>query len=101
MKKSMILNSVVCGLLLLLTSGAFAANKGSLQVLSPATVAGTQLIAGNYIVQWEGTGSNVELQIKKGNKIVATTPAKLVPINHAFSNNASILNTAGRNAPNY
>lgn len=48
--------SVLIGFAMLLTANAFAANKGSMQVQSPVMVGETQLPAGDYTVQWEGTG---------------------------------------------
>jgi hypothetical protein len=43
MKKSMTLNRMVCGWLLLLTRGGFAANKGSLRGLSRVSLLPTSL----------------------------------------------------------
>ena len=50
------------------------------RTLSAVTVNGTNLPAGEYLLKWEGTGSNVQLNILKGNKVVATTPAHLVDL---------------------
>ena len=50
-------------LILLLASGAFAANKVSLSLQHPATVNGTQLKPGDYKIEWDGTGNAVELRI--------------------------------------
>ena len=55
---------VLIGFAMLLTANAFAANKGSMQVQSPVIVDETQLPAGDYTVQWEGTGPDLELTIK-------------------------------------
>ena len=55
--------SLFLGLALLLATSAFAANKGSLQVQEPITVNGTKLAAGDYKLQWDGTGPSVELSI--------------------------------------
>ena len=69
----------VYGLALLLATSVFAAtNKGSMQLQDPVTVSGKQLRAGDYSVKWDGSGPNVELSILKGNKVVATTPARLL-----------------------
>jgi hypothetical protein len=58
--------SLFLGLALLLATSAFAANKGSLQVQEPLNVNGTKLAPGDYKVQWDGTGPNVEMSILKG-----------------------------------
>jgi hypothetical protein len=76
---------------MLLTANAFAADKGSMQVKSPVMVGETQLPAGDYTVQWEGTGPDLELTIKRGRKVKATVPARLVPENSAFDQNATII----------
>jgi hypothetical protein len=86
MKFQSISKSLLLGLALLLATGAFAAvNKGSLQLSNPVTVSGTQLSAGEYSVKWDGNGPNVELNILKGNKVVATTPARLVDLSQKQS----------------
>ena len=96
MKSQNIFKSLLLGLALLLASSAFAAaNKGSLQLSSPVTISGTQLTAGDYSVKWDGNGPNVELNILQGNKVVATTPARLIDLSQKQSNdNAVIKNNA-------
>jgi hypothetical protein len=83
--------SALIGFAMLLTASAFAANKGSMQLKSPVMVGETQLPAGYYSVQWEGTGPDVELTIRRDRKVKATVPAKLVPENSAFDQNAAII----------
>ncbi|PYX77127.1 MAG: hypothetical protein DMG72_02860 [Acidobacteria bacterium] len=91
MKRSTISKSLLLGMALLLATGAFAANKGSLQVQDPVTVIGKQLPAGDYQLKWDGKGPNVELSILKGNKVVATVPARLVDINQSASSDAAVV----------
>ena len=91
MKRSTISESLLLGMALLLATGAFAANKGSLQVQDPVTVIGKQLPAGDYQLKWDGKGPNVELSILKGNKVVATVPARLVDINQSASSDAAVV----------
>ena len=71
---------------LLLAAGAFAGNtnKGTLQVDETVTVGGKVLPAGNYKVEWVGSGPSVELSISKGRDTVATVPAQVLPIQKAF-----------------
>ncbi len=72
--------SVVLGLALLLASSAFAGTKVSLLLSSPVTVNGATLKPGDYKVQWEGTGPNVELSFLQGKNVVAKAPAHVVEL---------------------
>jgi len=72
--------SVVLGLALLLASSAFAGTKLSLLLNNPVTVNGTTLKPGDYKVQWEGTGPNVELSFLQGKNVVAKTRAHVVEL---------------------
>ena len=56
MKFATISKSLVMGLALLLASSAFAATKANLTCKSPTTVNGTKLKAGDYKLQWDGSG---------------------------------------------
>ena len=92
MKLSMISKSLLPGLALLLATSAFAAdkaNKGSLQLLEPATVSGHQLAPGQYQLTWDGPGSRVELMILSRGKLVATVPAQLIQLSQAERDNAT------------
>jgi hypothetical protein len=92
MKLSTVSKSLFLGLALLLAVSAFAANKGSLQLSEAVTVSGTQLAPGEYKVQWDGTGSNVELSIIQGKKIVAKVPAHMVDLNEPSRSDAAVVN---------
>ena len=76
MKFATVSKSLVMGLALLLASSAFAGTKGSMTLLSPATINGTNLKPGDYNLEWQGTGSDVQLSIKQGKTVLATVPAK-------------------------
>ena len=82
---------MVLGLAVLLATGAFASNKGSLHVQETLQVNGQQLPAGDYQIRWEGTGSNVELSVMQGKKVVTKTPAKLVDLPNASANDATVV----------
>jgi hypothetical protein len=83
---------LLLGLALLLATSAFAAsNKGSVQFLDPVTISGKQLPAGDYSVKWDGAGPSVELNILKGNKVVATTPARLIDLNQKPDTDTAVL----------
>ena len=72
---------------------AFAADKGSLHVQSTTVAGTTQLPAGEYTVQWEGPGPDVELKIKLHNRVKATVPAKMIPLTQSLREYAAILDT--------
>jgi len=91
MKLSVISKGLLLGMALLLATSAFASNKGSMNVQENLTVSGKRLSAGDYQLQWEGSGPNVEVNILRGKKVVATVPARLVDINQSPSSNASIV----------
>ena len=60
-------------------------------LLNPATVNGTQLKAGDYKLEWNGTGPNVEVTILQGKKVLAKVPAKIVDLQAPAQNNAAVL----------
>ena len=91
MKFATVVKSMAVGLALLVATSTFAAEKGTLQVTHPLTVNGTQLKAGDYKVQWEGTGPNVELSIIQGKNVVAKTPAHVVDLSRASDNSAAVV----------
>jgi hypothetical protein len=90
MKFATVSKSLVLGLALLLASSAFAATKGSLQISKPVHVNGTTLKPGDYKVQWEGAGPNVELSILQGKNVVAKVPARVVELQTASSSDAAV-----------
>lgn len=89
--KTMISKGVVLGMALLLTVSAFAASKGSLQLASPATINGKQLAAGDYSLQWDGSGNSVQLSVLQGKKVVATVPAQLINLDQSANHSAAIV----------
>jgi hypothetical protein len=82
--------TLVVGLALLLASSAFAGTKASLQLSNPVTINGTTLKAGDYKVQWEGNGPDVELSILQGKNVVAKAPAHVVDLQAPSANDAAI-----------
>jgi hypothetical protein len=93
MKFATVSKTLVMGLALLLASSAFAATKGELTLLNPATVNGTNLKAGDYKLQWDGTGTDVQVTILQGKNVIAKVPAKVVDLSAPAPNNAAVLNT--------
>ena len=90
MKFATISKSLVMGLALLLASSAFAANKATLTLTDPASVNGTKLKAGEYKLQWDGTGS-VEVSIVQGKNVIAKVQAKVVDLSQPAQNDAAIV----------
>jgi len=92
MKLQNIFKSLVLGLALLLATGVFAAtNKGSIQLFDTVSISGTQLGAGEYSVKWDGKGPDVQLNILKGNKVVATTQARLIDLDDKPASDAALV----------
>lgn len=91
MKFATVSKSLVMGLALLLASSAFAATKTSLTLQHPTTINGTKLKPGDYKLQWDGSGPNVEVSIMQGRTVLAKVPAKVVDLNLPSQNNAAVV----------
>jgi hypothetical protein len=59
--------------------GVFARNKNQQSVDIPDTVqvGGTQLKPGNYKMEWQGTGPDIQVTFLRDGKTVVTVPAML------------------------
>lgn len=90
MKFTTVSKSVVMGLAVLLASSAFAATKANLTLNNATTINGTKLKAGEYKLEWDGTG-NVEVSVLQGKKVVAKIPAKVVDLPSASQNDAAVV----------
>jgi len=94
MKTTYVSKGLLLGLVLLLATSVFAAsdsNKGSLTTMNDVTINGRLIPAGEYSLKWEGTGANVQLNILKGKKIVATAPARRVDVEKASDSDAAVV----------
>jgi hypothetical protein len=91
MTVSRISKGLLLGLAVLLATSAFAANKGSVAVTDPVTVAGKQLAAGQYKLTWDGSGSSVQLNIMQGKNVVATVPARLIELDRPAANSSAVV----------
>lgn len=83
-----LLKGLVLVALLALAGNALAATKASMDLLHPASISGTQLPAGNYTLQWDGQGDQVQVQILQGKKTVATVSAHVVKVDHPVRDNS-------------
>src|SRR6266568_2762087 len=72
-----ITKGLLLGASLLLASAAFAGEKATVKVYEDVKVNGKTLPAGKYDLSWEGTGSNVQVNIRQGRETVATLPAQV------------------------
>jgi len=95
MKFATVSKGLVLGLALALASSAFAASKANMTLNNPTSVNGTKLNAGDYKLEWDGSGPNVEVSIIQGKKVVTKVPAKLVDLEKAPGNNAALLKQNG------
>lgn len=73
-----------------LSLSAFAKDKSETKVTfsDPVQVGSTQLKPGDYKLQWQGNGPDVQVQIVKGKDVVATAPAKLIENKASLGTNA-------------
>src|SRR5262245_35629536 len=81
---------LVFGASLLLATAAFAGEKATVKVYENVKVNGSTLAPGKYDVSWEGTGSTVQVSIRKAGNTVATVPAavetaKVAPAGTGYS----------------
>ena len=90
MKFATVSKSLLLGLALVLATSAFAASKGTLQLQSQVNINGTKVKPGDYKLEWEGTGPNVEVSILQGKNVVAKTTAHVVDLSAPSANNAAI-----------
>jgi hypothetical protein len=78
-----------------LATTAFAATKGFLYVQSTAMVGERRLPAGEYTVQWEGAGPDIELKIKLHDRVIDAVRAKVIPLDQPPREDAAALGTGG------
>jgi hypothetical protein len=95
MKRAGRLAHVLISFTMFCATTSVAANRGALRVQSPSIVGDTQLPAGEYTVQWEGAGPEVELKIKRANRVTVTVPGKVIPLDQPFRENEPVFNTDG------
>jgi hypothetical protein len=91
--------ALMLGAALLLACTAFAASKQTMTIEHSVKVNGTELKAGDYKVEWEGTGPEVEVSFVQGKRVVAKAPAHLVDLSNASANNAAVTKANGGSVP--
>ena len=90
MKFATVTKLAVLSLGLMLASSAFAANKANLHVNNTLNVNGTNLKPGDYKVQWDGNGPEVQVSILQGKNVIAKVPAKLVDLSNSAASDATV-----------
>jgi len=96
MKFNQVVKSAVLGLAVLLATSAFAGtNKGSLHLAEAAQVNGQALPAGDYKLQWEGTGANVEVSFLQGKKVITKSSARVIDLTSTPNNDMAVIDKAG------
>jgi len=95
MKFATVSKSLVLALALVLATSAFAGTKASLQLQSSVNISGTTLKPGDYKLQWEGTGPDVEVSFIQGKTVVAKAQAHLVDLNTPSQQTAAIVRSNG------
>jgi hypothetical protein len=88
--------AVAAGILTVLSVSAWAEapqakHKSSITLSEPVQVGSTQLKPGEYKLQWQGDGPDVQVAFVLNGKTVATVPAKLVDKTVAANSNAVVL----------
>jgi len=86
MKTKHFAKGLLFGAALVLASAAFAGEKASVKLYDDVKVNGKTLAAGTYNLSWEGTGDNVQLNIRQGKETVATVPVQIAATDPAPSN---------------
>jgi hypothetical protein len=90
MKFATVTKSLVLASALFIASSAFAAAKATIQLHNVTTINGTQLKPGEYKLQWDGSGPNVEVSILQGKNVVTKVQAKLVDLDYKPANDAAV-----------
>jgi hypothetical protein len=80
-----------------LSLSAFAKDKNETKVTfsDAIQVGSTQLKAGDYKLQWDGNGPDVQVKVVKGKDVVATAPAKLTVNKASLGNDAVTTGVSG------
>ncbi len=80
--------TVIVALMLMVPAALLAAPKNSGTVIFPEAIMvnGAQVPAGDYRVEWQGTGPVVEATILEGKTALVTAPATLVSQKSTYDN---------------
>ena len=73
---SLILTLLLC--VFSVSAVAGTKQRGNINLIDPVMISGTQLQPGEYVVRWNGNGSDVRVQFLRDGKTVATVPGKVI-----------------------
>jgi hypothetical protein len=89
-KATSLAKGLILGSILLLAPGAFAAAKSYLTLNHSMTIGGVTLAPGDYKLQWEGSGPEVELSILQNGRVLLQTPARLTSLDGPAADTAAV-----------
>ena len=69
-------------------------NSHSVELSDAVQVGSTQLRPGNYKVEWQGSGSMVQVSFEQNGKTLVTAPATLKTADHEITQDAVMTNQA-------
>jgi Protein of unknown function (DUF2911) len=76
-----------------LSSFAKDRNEHTVTLSDPVQIGGTQLKAGDYRLEWQGTGAGTQVSFIQHGKTVATAPATLKTNDDAVTQDAVVMST--------
>jgi hypothetical protein len=84
-------------LALALAGSSFAADshKANFQISEAVQVNGTQLAPGDYVARWNGEGPDVQVNITRNGKSLATVPARLVQLDQKSNGDSTECRKSG------
>ncbi len=91
MKFGIVSKTVLLGFASLFAVSAFAADQKTLELNNPVIVNGTLLEPGSYKFRWSGSGSNIQLNILQGSRLVVTAAAHEVDLEKASDYDADVV----------
>jgi hypothetical protein len=93
--------STLAVVLLIASISLMAADKpkdsGRLNLTDTVQIGSTQLMPGDYKVEWSGSADNVQVNILKGKNVIATTQGKIVQLSSPAANNAVVTRALDNN----
>jgi hypothetical protein len=91
MKFGKVSKTALLGFTSLFAASAFAADQKTLELNNPVIVNGTLLEPGTYKFRWVGSGTNIQLSVLRGSRVVATAPAHEVELQRAPDYDADVV----------
>jgi len=98
--KQMKYTALLSMITLLSTVSALARDKNqhSIEILDSVQVGGTQLKPGNYKLEWQGTGPEVQVNFVRDGKTIATVPGTLKTNDPRVTQDDIVTDTTSANA---